>query len=163
MEIIYRAFDGKEFDDEEECRQYEHNMFTLPDAITFFDCNGEPRYPETPEQAWNAYQIARYMEIANIKSREEDVDFCKSCMNYVMPEDPKPGVYKYDGIWDKWHYLEGITPADLPIKETKAARRFCKTESVLCPYNWKNFCYYEGVCDGDFMEYIKNEENETED
>ena len=58
----------------------------------------------------------------------------------------------------KWDYLEGVTPADLPIKEEKKARRFCKTETVMCPYNWKNFCYYEGVCDGN-MEYLNEEEN----
>lgn len=161
MEIIYRAFDGTEFDNEKECRIYEHNMNTLPDAITFFDCNGDAYYAEDSYQAQYAYKISKYMEIANIKSREDDVEFCKSFMNFVMPDDPKPGVYVYDGIRDRWIYLKGVKPADLPIKENKGARRFCKTESVMCPYNWKNFCYYEGVCDGD-MEYIKNEENENE-
>lgn len=156
MEIIYRAFDGKEFDNEDECMLYEHNMNTLPDAVTFFDCNGEPYYAEDSYQAQYAYKIARYMEIANIKSRKDDVNFCKSFMNFVMPDDPKPGVYRYDGIWDRWDYLEGVTPADLPIKEKSRARRVCPTESVMCPYNWKNFCYYDGICYGN-MDYLREE------
>ena len=43
MEIIYRAFDGKEFDDEELCEAYERFMSTSKECMGFnlYDVNGD--------------------------------------------------------------------------------------------------------------------------
>lgn len=63
----------------------------------------------------------------------------------------------------KWNKLMKIIPETSNNEEfeTERKRRLCPAKTVCCPYNWKNFCYYEGVCDGN-MEYMKNEEKENE-
>ena len=47
MKVIYRAFDGTEFDNESACKSYEHTKTSK--SIVMLDCNGE--IAPTPAQA----------------------------------------------------------------------------------------------------------------
>lgn len=59
MEKIYRAFDGKEFKDEEECEIYEFSKKNLPKlkGSLFYDCKGRQIDLKTPSDIDNIYAI----------------------------------------------------------------------------------------------------------
>lgn len=61
MEIIYRANDGTEFTDEQDCVNYENRMSCLCDKKHFiaFDSNLEP-YDITPDTIENALEMMEY-------------------------------------------------------------------------------------------------------
>lgn len=108
MEVIYRAFDGKEFDDEYECEQYEHmrelvskdfhsHLYTTKgEEIQLIDITSD-----------NCDNIL-YMDI---KSQEdyETIDKIMECFGCGMP--PTFGRYYYDlvaDVWKSYDYLKAF-------------------------------------------------------
>lgn len=83
METIYRAFDGKEFDDEDDCLDYEHRQKC---RYILFDGNMDQTSNDC--DAW-------YMILRN----EDDIDYVKSeCFCFVCGENIEINVPYY---WDE--------------------------------------------------------------
>ena len=49
MKIVYRAFDGTEFNDEADCKSYEYTKTRK--SIVMLDCNGDTA-PTPAQQHW---------------------------------------------------------------------------------------------------------------
>ena len=83
MEIIYRANDGMEFTDEQDCINYENRMNCLCDKKHFiaFDSNLEP-YDITPDRIEGVLEMMEYFvcltdEAVNaFNSMYEQIGFC---------------------------------------------------------------------------------------
>lgn len=67
MEIIYRAFDGTEFDDECDCEQYETEKnldFSLVSLCIFADENGNKmKTPTTLQELYNTFENCAFWYI----------------------------------------------------------------------------------------------------
>ena len=83
MEIIYRANDGTEFTDEQDCINYENRMSCLCDKKHFiaFNSDFEP-YDITPDTIENALEMMEYFicltdeAVAAFDSTYKEVGFC---------------------------------------------------------------------------------------
>lgn len=110
MEIIYRADDGTEFYDEDECERYEERQ-RLDEknlASRFWDRNGRPMkiedLAETIEHAYYA-EFATDEEAAFIDVYVYDKVGC-----YIFEDDdePKAGRYYYDTYHETWKNIEEL-------------------------------------------------------
>lgn len=112
--LMFQADDGKMFDDEDECREYECEVATkaVNGQIALFGANREP-LPFTPEQVNNAF----YARI----DTEEAFDWfydqleCGSCMTEGLEWYDKPDIYIWDAnakigdVWLSWNKIvEGM-------------------------------------------------------
>lgn len=123
MEIIYKAFDGKEFDDEEECLDYELKIktenFTKNNHLAFFDKEGN----RLDISIFKALNEAEFISISTedafeIVERIGD----KSCLGY--PSDC--GLWQWDDDHDKWIRV------DYKIEElTKILNLYHKIKSAI--------------------------------
>lgn len=91
MKVIYIAEDGKKFDDEYECEEYERSlkMANLP-PLTMFDHEGEPT--DQPDAAW-------FVKI----DTEEEADaahFWNEETGANIPEET--GIYFYNEYNNYW-------------------------------------------------------------
>ena len=83
MEIIYRANDGMEFTDEQDCVNYENRMSCLCDKKHFiaFDSNLEP-YDITPDEIEGTLEMMEYFvcltdeAVAAFDSAYKEAGFC---------------------------------------------------------------------------------------
>ena len=83
MEIIYRANDGMEFTDEQDCINYENRTSCLCDKKNFiaFDSNLEP-YNITPNTIENVLEVMEYFicltdeAVAAFESMYDHMGFC---------------------------------------------------------------------------------------
>ena len=83
MEIIYRANDGTEFSDEQDCINYENRMSCLCDKKHFiaFNSDFEP-YDITPDTIENALEMMEYFicltdeAVAAFDSAYKEAGFC---------------------------------------------------------------------------------------
>ena len=83
MEIIYRANDGMEFTDEQDCINYENRMSCLCDKKNFiaFNSNLEP-YDITPDTVVGALEMMEYFvcltdeAVAAFESMYDHTGFC---------------------------------------------------------------------------------------
>ena len=123
MEIIYRAFDGKEFDDEEECLNYELKVktenFTKSNHLAFFDEEGN----RINISIFKALNEAEFMSISTENAFEivERVGN-KFCLEY--PSDC--GLWQWDDDHDKW------VTVDYKIEElTKILNLYHKIKSTV--------------------------------
>ena len=107
MQIIYRADDGREFDDEYECEAYE-NQQKIKDMnlqSRFFDENGRLIPMEDivycVERAW-------YMEIATMEEARFLAEYAEREVGIVLFED-KPQVGRFYYIEDEgWRPIEDL-------------------------------------------------------
>jgi hypothetical protein len=99
MEIIYRAFDGKEFDDEEECLDYELKVktenFTKSNHLAFFDKNGD----RLNTSIFKALVEAEFISIVT-KNAFEIVE--KVGKDYGLAFPPKCGFWTWDSSKEDW-------------------------------------------------------------
>lgn len=83
MEIIYRANDGTEFTDEQDCITYENRMNCLCDKKNFiaFDSNLEP-YNMTPNEIESTLEMMEYFvcltdeAVAALDLMFDDIGYC---------------------------------------------------------------------------------------
>ena len=108
---IYFAWDGTEFDDENECIEYEEdvrNIFQKIDKCFTF-CNGieEIRWLSTdmePEdiitELAKAYNSCDYLNVNEVW--DDDVDcFISVCLGFTLPAD-EVGRYWFDRLQARW-------------------------------------------------------------
>lgn len=89
MEIVYKASDGKLFDDEDECIDYERNILT-PHTFKVWDVNGNP-LPNNNDSYGKAFYL-------NIESEDEFEDVIEEFSYYgwsAVGLNGK-GLYHYD-------------------------------------------------------------------
>ncbi len=108
MEVIYKAFDGKEFDTEWECEQYEcmRELASKHFCSHLYAANGE-EIQLTNVTADNCDNIL----FMDIKSQEDynTIDQIMDCYGCGMP--PTFGRYYYDivaDVWKSYDYLKAF-------------------------------------------------------
>lgn len=103
MRIIYEAFDGKQFEDEKECEQYEieKKVSTVKEEILFltFDFEKLPINEEELEQCY-------YLIIKTEKAFKIFEKITENWSTYNLPEDLGVGAWFYDEAKYDWIDVE---------------------------------------------------------
>ena len=108
--IIYIADDGAEFEDEDECLDYERAMKfdSIEKDITFWDEHFRKLSIDNPELADDAFYVKVDTEKAydwfNNYLYEEGFTTLADC---ITPRPKLTGLYFYDSKNDVWKQLEG--------------------------------------------------------
>lgn len=73
MEVIYRAYDGREFDDKYKCEEYENSYFHQSlFNITFYTIDGDPYYIEQDDMFNdNIYYSCERIDLLDYKQVED--------------------------------------------------------------------------------------------
>lgn len=115
MEIIYRADDGREFDNEEECEAYENQqkIRNMNLQSRFFDENGRLLPIEDiiycVEHAW-------YMEIATMEEARFLAEYAEREVGIILFED-KPQVGRFYFIEnEEWRPIEDLYQRYVKVK-----------------------------------------------
>ena len=105
----YVAFDGSEFDDEDDCLAYERTMQATDyeDEIFFYDNNRKP-VPLNVEDLDDVY----FVNIETEKAREWFIDRCRNCGSthpwsynpHREEEFPLTGFFYYSD--EEWHHWQ---------------------------------------------------------
>jgi hypothetical protein len=100
--VQYMAYDGILFDDEDACLEYELKRTRIPKSITLWDDKMTYLDATTEEGVDEAWQKAEYVEIADIQSWREDVDWMASYWGCRFEGVEGPGFYKYNWNIQEW-------------------------------------------------------------
>lgn len=108
MEVItkYVANDGIEFDDEDECLEYElkvkvKNIY----GFTIYDCNGKEIKPTDYRDLDCFIDEARYIKITDIKGWDAFSELCEEndvYFDYGMDDFYERGLYFFDDDHEYW-------------------------------------------------------------
>lgn len=117
MEIIYRADDGREFDNEYECEAYENQqkIAALNLKSRFFNCEGQlldiTNLDDCIENGW-------YMEIATMEEARFLAEYAEENVRMTLFETtPQVGRFYFDGNDEQWHPIEDLyTPYARALK-----------------------------------------------
>lgn len=110
MEIVYRADDGTEFNNEDDCTEYEERQRLRKIKLTsrFWDRSG---HPLLIEDLAGTVEHAYYAELAT----DEEAVFIDSyayekvgCCIFEDTSYAKAGRYYYDSDYDKWKNIEEL-------------------------------------------------------
>lgn len=110
MEIVYRAYDGTEFNNEDDCVEYEEKqrLHGIKLASRFWDKKG---HPLVIEDLAGTVKYAYYAELAT----DEEAVFIDSyaykkvgCCIFEDTGDAKAGRYYYDSDNDVWKNIEEL-------------------------------------------------------
>lgn len=108
MEIIYRADDGREFDNEYECEAYENKqkIAALNLKSRFFDCEGQildiTNLDDCIEDSW-------YMEIATMEEAYFLAKYAEENVRMTLFETtPQVGRFYFDDNDEQWHPIEDL-------------------------------------------------------
>ena len=98
MEIIYRAFDGKEFQTEGECLTYEHQqeIKALNLQSRFFNFDGEVM---DINDLYHCIENGWYMDIVSIEEARIIAEYAEREMSIVLFKD-KPTVGRFGNDYD---------------------------------------------------------------
>ena len=106
MEIIYRAEDGTEFKDEDECLLYESKktIANMNLQSRFFDFDGNQmditNLDDCIEHGW-------YMEIANMEEAKFIAEYYEEEVGSVLfKSKPSIGRFYFEG--EEWHNIEEL-------------------------------------------------------
>ena len=107
MEVLFRAFDGKIFEDEDKCRDYELNLKFFNEVkkeIIFLNCNDN--LISKPISEINLNDVCT-VAIGN----EKAADFLEELFNEAGFYSPENGFTPYSVFWwddtkDKWINVE---------------------------------------------------------
>lgn len=108
MEIIYRAFDGKEFKNEDECLSYEHQqeIKALNLQSRFFNFDGEVM---DINDLYHCIENGWYMDIVSIEEARIIAEYAEREMSLVLFKDkPTIGRFYYDDSAEEWHNIEEL-------------------------------------------------------
>lgn len=99
----YEAFDGKIFDDEDECRDYEIAEKSKNATVTLLDYKWN-KLELNDDGASRAYAIIfnSSEDIAFIKEFFEEAGYGHPFNNLYGNCEEKTGIYVYDDLHDKW-------------------------------------------------------------
>lgn len=104
MDIIYRAFDGKEFEEEDDCLYYEREIIANKYKNDIIGLNKEFEKISLFDGIENFFQKSYFILIKT----NEAVDFIKENnfnWNFYTPSFGK-GTYYYDQIVDEWRAID---------------------------------------------------------
>jgi len=108
MEIIYRAFDGKEFKNEDECLSYEHQqeIKALNLQSRFFNFDGEVM---DINDLYHCIENGWYMDIVSIEEARIIAEYAEREMSLVLFKDkPTIGRFYYNDGAEEWHNIEEL-------------------------------------------------------
>lgn len=111
MTTIYKAFDGKEFDNEEDCQNYEtQEKYGNPlDPCAFYNANGK-RIPtrDVIDDCADTVFIA-HLPTAETVQVFNDLLAIGEGYNYAPDDITQPGLYFYeDCLYKYWHEIESF-------------------------------------------------------
>lgn len=112
--IQYRAVDGVLFDDEQECQEWEWRVTHEPHSICLRNKDFVPYNPNSIGEMEEAIYAAAYIEVANVRSWDEDLDWLREYWGFGSNGIKHPGTYKYD--WDNFEWVE-VNQLNLELKE----------------------------------------------
>ena len=99
MEIktIYIANDGTEFEDEDECLQYESSLTTMCEFVQLYDCDFQPITwnPENYEAMWNCL----YYIVIEPHREEEAEEWWQNSFGMMLNVNP---FNELDAEWRDW-------------------------------------------------------------
>ena len=104
MDIIYRAFDGKEFEEEDDCLYYEREIIANKYKNDIIGLNKEFEKISLFDGIENFFQKSYFILIKT----NEAVDFIKENnfnWNFYIPSFEK-GTYYYDQTVDEWRAID---------------------------------------------------------
>lgn len=129
MEVIYKAIDGKMFDDKEECMNYEFKLSIMDNNLTMLDKNGIKIFNDKNDSFDDFCNKIERCWYINIRTKE-DLDIVKKAYNYIGVLPPKDiGLFYYDEYSDEWlDFNENIKEAENEIKKLKNFKK--KLESL---------------------------------
>lgn len=110
MKIIYRADDGTEFYNEDDCTEYEEKqrISGMKLASRFWDRNG---HPLLIEDLAGTVTYAYYAELATDEEAVFINDYAYKKNDYCFfdeEDEPKAGRYYYDSYRDLWMNIEEL-------------------------------------------------------
>lgn len=108
MEIIYRADDGREFYNEDDCVRYEHRLANKKRNLKsrFFDRKGKEMDNTDIE---DCYEHAWYAEFASLEEAEfYDKETSELTGNSYFDDKPCAGRFYYDRDEARWRNLEEL-------------------------------------------------------
>ena len=119
MEIVYRADDGTEFNNEDDCMEYEEKqqLHGIKLASHFWDRNG---HPLLIEDLTGAVKYAYYAEFATDEEAVFIDSYAYKKVGCCIFEDTcyaKAGRYYYDSDSDAWKNIEELNK---PYREVLA-------------------------------------------
>ena len=98
---VYIAYDGEEFETEEECAAHERCMADLP-GILGFNCEGEFQDPKQSDVD-RAFNDSEYVFIVDEEEAAKTFEFIKDYYGYEAPEEFHNGdLLHYNGEEDEW-------------------------------------------------------------
>ena len=97
-QVVYIADDGKEFDDEEDCAEYEFNLLTASVKKYCYDKNFEPEDIDGCE----------FVHIPTEKVMK-GFKICCDALEIVSDGIDKPGIYMYSDYSQTWVNLDDVT------------------------------------------------------
>lgn len=111
IEYTYIADDGTEFDNEEECREYENRQKMNFESVVLFD----DTFHRLTEPTSGTFEAVWYMKILDGKKATDLIDWvndqCGICMD-GLPDKLKEGeIYAWDNGYGTWY-----NPAELAKK-----------------------------------------------
>lgn len=120
MKAVYYAFDGKDFDDEDECQEYELELMRQNLGVKMFD--GEGNDEEDLEQALFVY-------VPNSECWEKLVDYADR-LGLAYP--PKEGLWEWNEsgrFCAQWALIEEhINRLKSELERLETIKRKCKVE-----------------------------------
>lgn len=111
MEIVYRAFDGKEFQHEDDCLNYERQqeVKALNLQSRFFDFDGKVM---DTNDLYHCIELSWYMEIATIEEAQIIAEYAEKEVCLVLFKDkPAIGRFYYDDNAEEWRNIEELYAA----------------------------------------------------
>lgn len=111
MEIIYRAFDGKEFQREDDCLEYERQqeIKALNLQSRFFNFDGEVM---DINDLYHCIENGWYMEIATIEEARIIAEYAEREIGITLFETtPTIGRYYWDDANEEWRSIEELYSA----------------------------------------------------
>lgn len=110
MEIIYRADDGTEFYDEDDCERYEEIQRLSKMNLTsrFWDSNGQLI---VIEDLARTVELAYYAELTTDEEAAFIDDYAYErvgCCIFGDEDEPKAGRYYYDDYHEVWKNIEEL-------------------------------------------------------
>lgn len=104
--VIYRAFDGTDFEDATECREYEFAENTKDCRYSLLDNHFQPLDLSLP----GSYDSCFYIFVPDENAMEDLYDnwdddligtYCPSCISYGAPT----GLYAYNSDSEEWFHV----------------------------------------------------------
>ena len=99
MKVVYIADDGKEFDDEYACMDYEWKLSHFLDGIIFYDENGKLLTNPYADETYNKVNTIEVKNEEALKTLHEIADYNGFCLYYDIDSVGKWVFYRGKEWW----------------------------------------------------------------